>query len=189
MNVPPKIFLRLLTQRSNLIRRQIMKRINNQLTHSAVLVVAVAVLTAFIIFAGAVPSSAAPRKSGPMIGAKALSGDHVEARIAYLHTELNITPKQETLWNDVTQVMLDNAKTMDELIKARSANAATTTPVDDLKSYSEIADAHADGLRQFIPVFEPLYASMSDAQKQSADTLFRHHGPTKAKAKAKAKGK
>ena len=160
-----------------------MKRIDHQLTHSTVLVVAVAVLVAFIVFASAVPSSAAPRKSGPMMGAKALSSEHVEARIAYLHTKLNITPEQEELWNDVAQVMLDNAKTMDELIKARSANAATMTPVDDLKSYSEIAEAHADGLRQFIPVFESLYASMSDAQKMNADKLFRHHGPTKQRQK------
>jgi hypothetical protein len=166
-----------------------MKQINHQLTHSAVLVVAVAVLAAFIVFAGAVPSSAAPRKSGPMIGAKALSGDHVEARIAYLHTKLNITPEQEPLWNDVAEVMLDNAKTMDELIKTRSGNAATMSPVDDLKSYSEIADAHADGLQKFIPVFESLYASMSDAQKINADKLFRHRSPMKSKAKAKAKAR
>jgi hypothetical protein len=164
-----------------------MKKINHQLTHSAILVVAVAVLTAFIVFAGAVPSSAAPRKSGAMIGARALSGEHVEARIAYLHTKLNITPEQEALWNDVAQVMLDNAKTMDELIKTRSGNAATMTPVDDLKSYSEIADAHADGLQKFIPVFESLYSSMSDAQKLNADKLFRHRSPMKSKAKAKAK--
>lgn len=166
-----------------------MKRIDHQLTHSAVLVVAVAVLVAFIVFAGAVPSSAVPRKSGPMIGAKALSGEHVEARIAYLHTKLNITPEQKEPWNDVAQVMLDNAKTMDELIKARSANSATMTPVDDLKSYSEIADAHAAGLTQFIPVFESLYASMSDAQKINANKLFRHQGPMKSKSKAKAKAK
>jgi hypothetical protein len=60
------------------------------------------------------------------------------------------------------------------------------TAVDDLKSYGEIANAHADGIKKFIPVFESLYASMSDAQKKSADTLFRRHGP---KSKAKAKGK
>jgi len=147
----------------------------------------VAVLFAFIVLVSSVPSSAAPKKSGPMMGAKALSSEHVEARIAHLHTKLNITPEQEALWKDVAQVMLDNAKTMDELIKARSANAATMTPVDDLKSYSEIADAHADGLRQFIPVFESLYTSMSDAQKMNAAKLFRHHGSTKSKAKAKTK--
>ena len=44
-----------------------------------------------------------------------------------------------------------------------------------------------DGLKKFISVFEPLYASMSDAQKKDADTLFRHQGRGKAKAKPKAK--
>jgi hypothetical protein len=61
------------------------------------------------------------------------------------------------------------------------------TPVDDLKSYSEIAQTHADGLVQFIPVFASLYDSMSDAQKMNAAKLFRHHGLKKPKAKTKAK--
>ena len=79
--------------------------------------------------------------------------------------------------------MRDNAKTMEALIKARSEKAGTMTAVDDLKSYGEIAEAHADGLKKFIPAFEPLYAGMSDAQKKSADTLFRHHGPHEGKGK------
>jgi len=111
--------------------------------------------------------------------------DRVEARIKVLHTKLNITPAQEELWNKVAQAMRDNAKTMEALIKARSEKAGTMTAIDDLKSYGEIADAHADGLKKFIPAFEPLYAGMSDAQKKSADTLFRQHGRTKAKAKGK----
>jgi hypothetical protein len=61
--------------------------------------------------------------------------------------------------------------------------------VEDLKSYSEIAEAHADGLKKFIPVFEPLYASMSDAQKKDADKLFKYPNREKATPKAKAKGK
>ena len=48
------------------------------------------------------------------------------------------------------------------------------TAVDDLKSYGEIADAHANGIKKLTPVFADLYASMSDAQKKEADTLFRH---------------
>jgi hypothetical protein len=116
---------------------------------------------------------------------KASKVDRVEARIKDLHTRLNIAPTQEELWNNVTQVMRDNAKTMEALIKSRSTNAKTMTALDDLKSYSEIAEAHADGLKKFIPVFEPLYAGMSDAQKKNADTLFHHHGRTKSKAKGK----
>jgi hypothetical protein len=48
------------------------------------------------------------------------------------------------------------------------------TAVDDLKSYGEIADAHANGIKKLTPVFADLYTSMSDVQKKEADTLFRH---------------
>ena len=81
--------------------------------------------------------------------------------------------------------MLDNAKTMEDLIKTRSAAAATVTPVDDLKSYSAIADAHADGLKKFIPPFEALYASMSDEQQKNAHKLFHDRRHPKSKAKSK----
>ena len=166
-----------------------MKRIAYQFTYPTALAVAAAVLLAFMVLTSATPSRAASPEPSLATAGTASKADRVEARIKELHTKLNITPAQEEPWNNVTQVMRDNAKTMEALIKARSEKASTMTAVDDLKSYSEIAEAHADGLKKFIPVFEPLYASMSDAQKQSADTLFRHHGPTKAKAKAKAKGK
>jgi hypothetical protein len=71
------------------------------------------------------------------------------------------------------------------VVKARLEKARAMSAVDDLKSYGEIAEAHANGLKKFTSVFEPLYAGMSDAQKKSADTLFRHHGAAKSKAKGK----
>lgn len=162
-----------------------MKRIAYQLPRSTVFVAAVAVFVAFIVFVSAGPSFADPKKSGHMKGTKALSADHVEARIKYLHSSLNITPEQETLWNNVAQVMLDNAKTMEELIKVRAEAKATVTPVDDLKSYSAIADGHADGLRKFIPAFEALYASMSEDQQKNAHKLFHERRHSKSKAKSK----
>lgn len=172
-----------------LIRRQIMKRIAYRFAYPTALAVAAAVLLGFIVLASASPSLAASPEPGLATAGTASKTDRVEARITELHTKLKITPVQKGLWDNVTQVMRDNAKTMEALIKARSEKASTTTAVDDLKSYGNIAEAHADGLKKFIPVFEPLYASMSDAQKKDADTLFHHRGRTKAKAKAKAKGK
>jgi hypothetical protein len=97
----------------------------------------------------------------------------VEARIKEFHTKLQITPTQEGLWQQVTTVMRDNAHTLDALIQAQAAQARTITAIDDLKAYSAIADAHAEGLKTFLAAFEPLYASMSDAQKQQADALVR----------------
>ena len=161
-----------------------MKRITNQFVYPAVLAVA-AVLLAFMVLTGASPTLAASPEPGPAPVVKTPAGDRVEARIKELHTKLNITPAQEEQWNNVAQAMRDNAKTMEPLIKARLEKARTMTAIDDLKSYSAIADAHADGLKKFIPAFEPLYAGMSDAQKKSADTLFRQHAHMKAKAKGK----
>ncbi|HEX8042044.1 Spy/CpxP family protein refolding chaperone [Candidatus Deferrimicrobium sp.] len=166
-----------------------MKRIASRFTYPTALAVAAAMLLAFIVLESASPSLAASSEPGLATAGTASKTDRVEARIKELHTKLKITPAQEGLWDNVTKVMRDNAKTMEALIKARSEKPSTTTAVDDLKSYSEIAEAHADGLRKFIPVFEPLYASMSDAQKKDADTLFQHRGRAKAKAKAKEKAK
>jgi len=160
-----------------------MKRIACQFTYPTALAVAAAVLLAFMVLAG--PARAASGDQGPATSVAAPRSDRVEARIKELHTKLKITPAQEELWNNVAQVMRDNAKTMEALIRTRSEKAGTMTAIDDLKSYSEIAEAHADGLKKFIPAFEPLYAGMSDAQKKSADTLFRQHGRTKSKAKGK----
>ena len=95
-----------------------------------------------------------------------------------LRAKLNITKAQENLWINVTEVMRDNANTMDTLRTARSTRAQTMTAVDDLTSYGEIVDAHAAGLRTFIPAFTALYNSMSDSQKRNADTIF--HGPDMA---------
>ena len=161
-----------------------MKRIAGQFTYPSALAIAV-MLLAFVVLASPSFSRAASPEPGMATAGKVSRADRVEARIKVLHTKLNITPAQEELWNKVAQAMRDNAKTMEALIKARSEKAGTMTAVDDLKSYSEIAEAHADGLKKFVPAFEPLYAGMSDAQKKSADTLFRQHAHMKAKAKGK----
>jgi protein CpxP len=162
-----------------------MKRIACQFTYPATLAVAAVVLVAFMVLASPSPARAASPEAGLATAVNEPASDRVEARIKDLHTRLKITPAQEKLWNNVAQVMRDNAKTMEALIKARLEKAGTMTAVEDLKSYSEIAEAHADGLKKFIPAFEPLYAGMSDAQKKSADMLFRQHGRTKSKAKGK----
>jgi hypothetical protein len=161
-----------------------MTRITNQLIHPAALAVA-ATLLSFTVLATATPSGAASTERAPAAVGAASRGDRVEARIKELHAKLSITPAQEELWGNVTQVMRDNAKTMETLIKARSAHMMAMNAVDDLKSYGEIAEAHADGLKKFIPAFEPLYGSMSDTQKKNADAIFHHHGRVSSKAKGK----
>ena len=100
--------------------------------------------------------------------------DRTELRIKDLHAKLKITSAQEEQWGKVAQAMLDDAKIMDALTQTRVDHAKDMTAVDDLKSYGEIADAHANGIKKLTPVFADLYTSMSDVQKKEADTLFRH---------------
>src|SRR5215469_9712879 len=124
--------------------------------------------------APAAPSAmpAAPAtKAAPTKTSKRLSG--VDARIASLHKRLKITAAQEPQWQQVAQVMRDNATQIEQLVKERDAKLKTMTAVDNLQTYSDIAQAHADGLKKLVPVFDTLYGSMSDAQKKVADGVFR----------------
>ena len=117
------------------------------------------------------PSMAAPAKH---------SADRTELRIKQLHDQLRITAGQEALWTNVAQAMRDNARGMRDSITDRSTRLKTMTAVDDLKSYQVVADKHAAGLKQLVPAFEALYASMTPAQQRHADQVFgasqRHHG-------------
>jgi hypothetical protein len=97
----------------------------------------------------------------------------VEARIKELHRKLHITAAQKPQWDNLAQVMRDNAQAMSDLKKQRAADAQSMSAVDVVKSYESVIEAHEDGMKKFVPPFEALYNTMSDAQKKTADSLFR----------------
>ncbi len=138
---------------------------------------AIAAIALMAAIGAAVPASAADAPAPAVAAAPMTQPDkNVESRIKDMHTRLGITPAQESDWNNVAQAMRENADTMSTLTQARTGQAKTMTAMDDLKSYAQIAQAHADGIQKFTPVFGVLYASMSDQQKQNADSIFRAHG-------------
>lgn len=149
-----------------------MKQNTYQLAYAAARAVAAAAVVTALAFA---PST--------VLAAKPSSEDRAEARIKDMHAKLKITPAQEEQWSKIAQEMRDNAKSMDTLTQARMANAKTMTAVDDLRSYGEIAEAHANGIKKFTPLFETLYSSMSDPQKKLADDLFQHGDRKESKSK------
>jgi len=109
----------------------------------------------------------------PPLSNAATRGGGIEGRINDLHSKLKITAPQEEQFGKLAQVMRENSAAMEPLIKARKEKGAMNA-VDDLKSYSEITDAQAAGLKNFIAAFEPLYALMSDDQKKIADKIFTY---------------
>jgi hypothetical protein len=108
----------------------------------------------------------------------------VEARIADLHKRLHITDAQKTQWDNLAQVMRDNAQAMVDLQKQRAASAKSLNAVEVVKSYGSVIEAHEAGMKKFIPAFEAVYGSMSDAQKNAADAMFRSRARSEAKKTA-----
>ncbi len=137
------------------------------MTKTATMILIGGVLLGGIVLSSSLPVAAAGSKAKQPV-----SADLVEARIKTLHSDLHITAAQEAQWGPVAQMMRDNGKAMEDLRKQR-VDAKTLGAVDELKSYAAAIDAHADGVRKFIPVFQSLYDSMSDAQKKTADDVFR----------------
>ena len=160
-----------------------MKRKAYQVAFSAMLVVVMVAFLSTIFFANANLSFAASSKKKSPAVAKISAVAETEARIKQLQDALNITEDQEELWNNLTQVMRENAKDMDALTKDKAENAKTMNAVEQMKLHSRITEAHLDQLEKFIPPFEALYSSMSDEQKKSTDTIFREGRHEKHKKK------
>ncbi|HVW53733.1 MAG TPA: Spy/CpxP family protein refolding chaperone [Trinickia sp.] len=125
----------------------------------------------------AAASAAQPSaSSGPAADAHAAKREaRVEERIAYLRTQLKITPAQETQWKAFAEVMRANGQNMGRLYRQRMQAEASQSALGNMKQYALLAQAHADDMKQLVDAFEPLYDSMSPEQKKLADTTFRQH--------------
>jgi len=121
---------------------------------------------------GKAPSSDA--STAPMAKSDAKREMGVESHIKDLHAQLQITSAEETQWAAVAKAMRHSATETDKAIDKREALVNSANAVDNLNAYGAIAQAHADGVKRLAAAFAPLYASMSDDQKKTADAVFAH---------------
>jgi len=149
-----------------------MKQKAYQVIFPVTLVVVIMAFLSIIFFADANPSFAASggKKSSKVHRTSAV--EYTEAQIKKLQGALKITDAQKELWNNLTQVMRENAKEMDALTKDSTEKTMTMNAVEHMKFRSQISQAHLDQLKKFILPFEALYDSMSDQQKKNTDTIF-----------------
>jgi protein CpxP len=112
-------------------------------------------------------------------------GERVDARIAYMKTALKITPAQERQWNAVADVIRKQAKAVDDERQARRAQPRpqSVSAIDRLQQRQQSMTASAARLNELVDVARPLYVSLNDEQKKTADEMlaagggrFRHHG-------------
>ena len=112
----------------------------------------------------------------------------VEQHITQLHRQLKITPEQQSQWDQFAQVMRENAKTMDQALQQRASGFDKMNAVDNMQSYAQIAQQHAQDTQKLATAFQMLYASMSDDQKQNADAVFQARSERAAQRQKGQKG-
>ncbi|HEY6433726.1 MAG TPA: Spy/CpxP family protein refolding chaperone [Acetobacteraceae bacterium] len=143
------------------------------------------------------PAAAAGNPAAPSAKRRSHAPDtaaRVEQRIKQLHSELGITPAEETQWTQFAQVMRDNATAMDQKLNDRGMQLANMNAAQDMQSYADLSAQHAQDMQKLASAFQTLYASMPDEQKQTADEVFRgramraRHGAAAAHHPAPASG-
>ena len=69
---------------------------------------------------------------------------------------------------------------------AQRAHAVTSiSAVDNMHSCAQIARAYADNTERLATAFDSLYASLTDTQRQAADTLFREQASAVAQPRTR----
>lgn len=117
----------------------------------------------------AAPTS--PLAGHPVAGKTAK--ERVEQRIKELYSQLRITPAERPQWDQFAQVMRDNARDMDQTLLQRVDHFQSMNAVQNMESYEQIAEQHAQHVQKLVPAFQNLYNAMSDQQKHLADEIFR----------------
>jgi hypothetical protein len=109
--------------------------------------------------------------------ARPLPPSRIEGRLAFLKTELKITDAQTAQWNAVADAMRQNEKARrDRMEQMRADRDKPTNTLERLEARERAADARSQELKRFNAAFRPLYATLSDEQKKTADELFAGRG-------------
>ena len=115
-------------------------------------------------------------KMGSMPGMGATAGttdvtERVEGRIAFLKAELEITDKQLPDWTALAESFRSGRQ---HLIDARKllSTEDTMNSADRLDHYERHLAERLEAVKSARTAFNRLYATLSDAQKQTADTIL-----------------
>jgi hypothetical protein len=122
---------------------------------------------------GAKPAAAQPSPLAGHPAAGKNAEERVEQRIKELHAQLRITAAERPQWDQFVQVMRENARDMDQAWLQRVDQFQSMNALQNMQSYEQIAEQHAQHLQKLVPAFQSLYNAMPDQQEQLADQVFR----------------
>jgi periplasmic protein CpxP/Spy len=137
---------------------------------TALMLVAVSPARATLTEVGAAPGPAA--RSVLLAQAPAPPETNVETNIAELHQRLQISAAQEPQFEALANIMRQNARTM----SSAAAPPSNPNAVEGLRLAIQYGQEEINGMRRLLPALQALYTSLSPAQRQTADMIFRQ-GP------------
>jgi periplasmic protein CpxP/Spy len=165
---------------------------------AALAVAAVLALPGAALAQSQAPASASPEvekpataSSSPLAGhpvAGKTAQERVEQRIKELYSQLRITPAERPQWDQFAQVMRDNARDMDQAWLQRVNHVESMNAVQNMQSYEQIAEQHAQHVQKLVPAFQNVYNVMSEQQKQLADQVFRANAQKQAQTRRTPNG-
>jgi LTXXQ motif family protein len=109
-----------------------------------------------------------------------LPSERIEPRLAYLKTALKITDAQSKQWNAFADVLRKQAKARDAKVEEMRAKFEANkgkpnqdvSAIDRMERREKMMTDAAASLSEVLAAAKPLYASLSDEQKQTADELL-----------------
>ena len=156
--------------------------LSNHFASAAVAVLLVLPAAAFAQTSPASPPGASSPIAGhPVTGKNA--EERVERRIAQLHAQLQITPAEQQQWDQFANVMRENARAVDQLFIQRAQQLGSMTALQNMQSYEQLAEAHAQHLQKLVAAFQNLYDAMPDQQKQLTDQVFHANAEQHAQSR------
>ena len=104
-------------------------------------------------------------------------GRHIEGRIAFLKTELKITEAQTPAFNAFADVLRTQAKAAaDAHAQMRGDRDKPASAIDRMERRTQMMKQGAEASQKLLDAAKPLYAQLSDEQKQTADQLMSRGG-------------
>lgn len=97
----------------------------------------------------------------------------VQQHITQLHQELGITPAQQQQWDQFARTMWQNAHQMHDVLQQRAERIGSMNALEDMQSYAQLSEVHAQDMQRLSSTFRSLYESMSPRQQQNATQIFR----------------
>ncbi len=106
---------------------------------------------------------------GPMMGGP---GQHIEGRLAFLKTELGITPAQEQVWNAYAEAFRASASAMQGVHEQMMSGGMPASAPERMRRHEQMMSARLDALKKLNAAASPLYDALDPQQKERADALL-----------------